>query len=82
MISEPNSYLGASIVRTARLLVNSVNSHLLCVGNNITFEQLEVLIYLSANPGRQIIQTDLAIRLQKNKSGVLRTLMFCRKNTL
>lgn len=74
MIQKHTSHLGASIVRTGRLLINSVNSHFTATGANITFEQLEVLIHISANPEKQIIQTDLAIVMQKNKSGILRTI--------
>lgn len=74
MIKKQTGLLGASIVRTGRLLINSINSHFTSAGTDITFEQLEVLIHISANPEKKIIQTDLAALMQKNKSGVLRTI--------
>ncbi len=74
MIAKEKSHLGASIVRTGRILINSINSHFQAIGTNITFEQLEVLIHIATNPEKKIIQTDLAILMQKNKSGVLRTI--------
>jgi DNA-binding MarR family transcriptional regulator len=74
MIAKPKNQLGASIVHTGRLLVNSINSYFSAIGSNITFEQLEVLLHIAIHPERKIIQNDLARMTNKNKSGILRTI--------
>jgi DNA-binding MarR family transcriptional regulator len=79
MISKVKNHLGATIVHTGRLLTNSINSHFLALGTNITFEQLDVLLLIASNPGKRIIQNDLAILVQKNKSGILRTIDILEK---
>jgi DNA-binding MarR family transcriptional regulator len=79
MSTIEKSRLGASIVRTGRLLTNSVNNHFLAGGANITFEQLEALLHIALNADTQIIQRDLAELLHKNKSGILRTIDLLEK---
>lgn len=79
MISKAKNQLGASIVQAGRLLTNRINSHFLALGTNITFEQMEVLVLLSVNPKKKIIQNDLAIISQKNKSGILRIIDILEK---
>ncbi len=74
MIAKQKNPLGASIVHTGRLLVNSINSYFSSIGSNITFEQFEVLLHIAVHPGRKIIQNDLARMTNKNKSGILRTI--------
>lgn len=72
MISKAENRFGASIVHTSRLLINNVNSRFTALGTNITFEQLEVLFHIVMNSEKKIIQNDLALITNKNKSGVLR----------
>ncbi|MES2131851.1 MAG: MarR family transcriptional regulator [Bacteroidota bacterium] len=79
MISKSKNQLGASIVQAGRLLTNRINSHFLALGTNITFEQMEVLVLLSVNPKKKIIQNDLAVISQKNKSGILRIIDILEK---
>jgi DNA-binding MarR family transcriptional regulator len=74
MISKAKHHLGASIVHTGRLLINNINSYFSAIGSKVTFEQLEVLLHIAVNPGKKIIQNDLAIITSKNKSGILRTI--------
>lgn len=74
MISKVKYQLGASIVLTGRLLVNNINSHFSAIGSKVTFEQLELLLHIAIDPGRKIIQNDLALIANKNKSGILRTI--------
>ena len=74
MISKVQHQLGASIVLTGRLLINNINSHFSAIGSKVTFEQLEVLLHIALNPGKKIIQNDLAVVTSKNKSGILRTI--------
>ncbi|PBQ32809.1 hypothetical protein CNR22_13845 [Sphingobacteriaceae bacterium] len=79
MISKAKHHLGASIVYTGRLLTNSINSHFLATGANITFEQMRILMMVASHPEKKIIQNDLANLVQKNKSGILRTIDILEK---
>jgi DNA-binding MarR family transcriptional regulator len=79
MISKVKHPLGASIVQTGRMLTNRINSHFLALGTNITFEQMEVLLLIAVHPEKKIIQNDLAVTIQKNKSGILRTIDILEK---
>ncbi len=74
MIQKAKHELGASIVLTGRLLINNINNHFSAIGSKVTFEQLEVLLHIAINPGKKIIQNDLAVVTNKNKSGILRTI--------
>ncbi len=78
MLTKEKSQLGKSIVLTGRLLINSVNSHFVSLGTNITLEQLDVLLHI-ANPEKKIIQNELAIIMYKNKSAILRTIDILEK---
>ena len=79
MISKVKNQLGASIVHTGRLLTNSINSYFSAIGTNITFEQMRILMLIAAHPEKKIIQNDLAMLIQKNKSGILRTIDILEK---
>ncbi len=79
MISKVKFQLGASIVHTGRLLTNSINSYFLSTGANVTYEQMGILILLTSHPEKKIIQNDLAYMVQKNKSGILRTIDILEK---
>lgn len=79
MVPKVKNQLGASIVHTGRLITNSINSHFLATGANITFEQMDVLILIAVHPEKQIVQNDLAVLVQKNKSGILRTIDILEK---
>ena len=79
MIAKEKNQLTASIVKTSRLLINTANSRFLAQGANITFEQLEALLYIASDPHKKIIQNELAIVLRKNKSAVLRTVDILEK---
>lgn len=79
MISGVKNQLGASIVHAGRLLTNSINSHFLAAGTNVTFEQMDILILIASHPEKKIVQNDLAILIQKNKSGILRTIDILEK---
>jgi DNA-binding MarR family transcriptional regulator len=78
MLTKEKSQLGKSIVLTGRLLINSVNSHFVSLGTNITLEQLDVLLHI-ANPEKKIIQNELATIMYKNKSAILRTIDILEK---
>lgn len=79
MIPKAKHHLGAIIVYTGRLLTNSINSHFSAMGANITFEQMRILMLLSSHPEKRIVQNDLALLVQKNKSGILRTIDILEK---
>lgn len=79
MILKSKHHLGASIVYTGRLLTNSINNYFLSTGSNITFEQMRILMMLASHPEKKIIQNDLAVLIQKNKSGILRTIDILEK---
>lgn len=79
MNAELKEQLGNSIVHTGRLLINKVNSRFTATGTNITFEQLDLLLHLATNNGKEIIQNDIATQLNKNKSGILRTIDILEK---
>lgn len=79
MISRVKKQLGASIVHTGRVLTNSINSCFLATGTNITFEQMDVLLLIAVHPEKKIVQNELAILVQKNKSGILRTIDILEK---
>lgn len=79
MIPKVKNKLGASIVHTGRLLTNSINSYFLAMGTNITFEQMDVLLLIASHPEKKIVQNELATLVQKNKSGILRTIDILEK---
>jgi DNA-binding MarR family transcriptional regulator len=79
MVTKEKSQLGKSIVLTGRLLINSVNSHFVSLGTNITLEQLDVLMHIATNSEKKIIQNELAVIMHKNKSAILRTVDILEK---
>lgn len=81
MIKREKKNLATSILLTGRLLLNKINGHFSSLETNITLEQLDVLIHIAIDPGRQIIQNDLAVIMHKNKSAILRSIDILEKKT-
>ena len=73
MVKDNKLLLSANIVLTARLLVKSVNNHFANSGVNITMEQLEILFHIVSNSEKQIIQTEVANCMLKNKSAIVKS---------
>lgn len=71
--------LGTNIVLTGRLLINKVNQLFATSGINITMEQLEILHHIVNNEDKHIIQKDLAYKMQKNKSAIVRSVDILEK---
>jgi len=67
--------LGFMIVHTGKLLLRSINGTFAGISNEITFEQMGILYFLSRNMGKKdMIQQDIAELMDKNKSAVLRSI--------
>ena len=79
MVENSKKRLGSAIVYTGRLLINDLNNHFLNQKINITFKQLEILLHIVGNPQKKIIQQDLSILINKNKSGILRIIDILEK---
>lgn len=71
--------LGTNIVLTGRLLINKVNSLFQASGINITMEQLEILFHVVSHKEKRIIQNELADRMLKNKSAIVRSVDILEK---
>lgn len=81
MVKDEKLLLSANIVLTARLLVKSINNHFANAGVNITMEQLEILFHIASNSEKQIIQTEVANCMVKNKSAIVKSIdILERKN--
>jgi DNA-binding MarR family transcriptional regulator len=75
MISkEMPETLGFMIVHTGKLLLRTINVTFAGITSEITFEQMGVLYYISRNTGKELIQQDIALIMDKTKSAILRTL--------
>ena len=74
MVKDEKLLLSANIVLTARLLVKSINNHFANAGVNITMEQLEILFHIASNSEKQIIQTEVANCMVKNKSAIVKSI--------
>lgn len=67
--------LGFTIVHTGKMLLRSINGTFACITNDITFEQMGVLYYISRNAeGKELIQQDIAELMDKPKSSILRSI--------
>ncbi|MFT3679327.1 MAG: MarR family transcriptional regulator [Ferruginibacter sp.] len=66
--------LGFMIVHTGKMLLRSINGTFACFTNDITFEQMGVLYYISRNTGKDLIQQDIAEIMDKPKSSILRNI--------
>ena len=66
--------LGFMIVHTGKMLLRSINGRFACITNDITFEQMGVLYYISRNKGKELIQQDIAEIMEKPKSSILRSI--------
>src|SRR5690606_7778141 len=68
----PNT-LGFMIAHTGKQLVKTINGKFNEITEDITFEQMGVLYYISRNPSRELIQQDIAAVMEKTKSAILRS---------
>lgn len=80
MTLNPHDHqLGASIILTGRLLINSLNGYLVATGINITMEQLEILFQINKHLNKRIIQNEIATATFKNKSAIVRSIDILEK---
>ncbi len=66
--------LGFRIVHTGKLLLKTINLKFAGITNEITFEQMAVLYFISRSVGKDVIQQDIAELMDKNKSAILRSI--------
>lgn len=66
--------LGFRIVHTGKLLLKTINLKFAGITNEITFEQMGVLYFISRSVGKDVIQQDIAELMDKNKSAILRSI--------
>lgn len=66
--------LGFMIVHTGKLLLKTINGTFSSLTNEITFEQMGVLYYISRSPNKEMIQQDIAEVMDKTKSAILRSI--------
>ena len=66
--------VGFRIVHTGKLLLKTINLKFAGITNEITFEQMAVLYFISRSAGRDVIQQDIAELMDKNKSAILRSI--------
>ena len=66
--------LGFMIVHTGKLLLKTINGSFTAFTNEITYEQMGVLYYISRSENKEIIQQDLAEIMSKTKSAILRSI--------
>ncbi len=66
--------LGFRIVHTGKLLLKTINLKFAGITNEITFEQMAVLYFISRSAGKDVIQQDIAELMDKNKSAILRSI--------
>ena len=66
--------LGFRIVHTGKLLLKTINVKFAGITNEITFEQMAVLYFISRSAGKDVIQQDIAELMDKNKSAILRSI--------
>ena len=72
--NEMPDTLGFMIVHTGKLLLKAINVTFAGISNEITYEQMGVLYFISRNRGKKdMIQQDIAEIMDKNKSAVLRS---------
>lgn len=66
--------LGFKIVQTGKLLLKTINGTFSMLTNEITFEQMGVLYYISRSNNKNLIQQDIASVMDKTKSAILRSI--------
>jgi len=66
--------VGFRIVHTGKLLLKTINLKFAGITNEITFEQMAVLYFISRSAGKDVIQQDIAELMDKNKSAILRSI--------
>ena len=69
----PNT-LGFTIVQTGKLLLKTINNTFSCLTQEVTFEQMGVLYYISRSNNKELIQQDIAAVMDKTKSAILRSI--------
>jgi DNA-binding MarR family transcriptional regulator len=65
--------LGFMIVHTGKLLLKTINGTFLSLTDDITFEQMGVLYFISRSNNKEMIQQDIAAVMDKTKSAILRS---------
>jgi MarR family transcriptional repressor of mepA len=65
--------LGFMIVHTGKLLLKTINGTFLSLTDDITFEQMGVLYFISRSHNKEMIQQDIAEVMDKTKSAILRS---------
>jgi len=66
--------LGFMIVHTGKLLLKTINGNFLSLTDDITFEQMGVLYFISRSNNKEMIQQDIAAVMDKTKSAILRSI--------
>jgi DNA-binding MarR family transcriptional regulator len=66
--------LGFMIVHTGKLLLKTINGNFLSLTDEITFEQMGVLYFISRSNNKEMIQQDIAAVMDKTKSAILRSI--------
>jgi len=66
--------LGFMIVHTGKLLLKAINGNFLSLTDDITFEQMGVLYFISRSNNKEMIQQDIAAVMDKTKSAILRSI--------
>jgi DNA-binding MarR family transcriptional regulator len=66
--------LGFMIFHTGKLLLKTINGNFLSLTDEITFEQMGVLYFISRSNNKEMIQQDIASVMDKTKSAILRSI--------
>ncbi len=66
--------LGFMIVHTGKLLLRAINGNFQSLTDDITFEQMGVLYFISRSNNKEMIQQDIAAVMDKTKSAILRSI--------
>jgi DNA-binding MarR family transcriptional regulator len=66
--------LGFMIVHTGKLLLKTINGNFLSLTDDVTFEQMGVLYFISRSNNKEMIQQDIAAVMDKTKSAILRSI--------
>lgn len=66
--------LGFMIVHTGKLLLKTINGNFLSLTDDVTFEQMCVLYFISRSNNKEMIQQDIAAVMDKTKSAILRSI--------
>lgn len=66
--------LGFTIIHTGKMLIKAINGIFSEYTDEVTFEQMGILYYISRNEKKEMIQQDIAEMMDKTKSAILRSI--------